>query len=174
MIERLFMDIPDLKIAVVAHGDYCDEEHFYVTQHVDFTNQLPTLATFVKNVGGTGDGDWEECYEYVLNLARTKLSWSAGTQRALVMIGDAAPHAPGTPEARNIDWRVELGQLKFMGVSVYGVQCLNEERANNFWRELAERSEDRHLRLDQVASVVDMIMAIVYREHGAGFLEVGV
>jgi hypothetical protein len=126
MIERLFMDIPDLKIAVIAHGDYCDEEHFYVTQHVDFTNQLPSLATFVKDVGGTGGGDWEECYEYVLHLARTKLSWSAGAQRALVVIGDAAPHAPGSAEARGYDWRDELDQLTRMGVRVYGVQCLAE------------------------------------------------
>ncbi|ELU17322.1 hypothetical protein CAPTEDRAFT_219551 [Capitella teleta] len=172
MIERLFMDIPDLKIAVIAHGDYCDEEHFYVTQHVDFTNQLPTLATFVKDVGGTGGGDWEECYEYVLNLARTKLSWTPGTQRALVMIGDAAPHPPDSESCRGLDWRKEVEQLnREMGVSVYGVQCLKEDRATPFWVDLAARTGGRHLQLDEVSSVVDMIMAIVYREHGAGFFE---
>ncbi|ELU17567.1 hypothetical protein CAPTEDRAFT_190098 [Capitella teleta] len=166
MIERLFMDIPDLKIAVIAHGDYCDEEHFYVTQH------LPTLASFVKDVGGTGGGDWEECYEYVLNLARTKLSWTPGTQRALVMIGDAAPHPPNSEASRGYDWRMEVGQLnREMGVSVYGVQCLKEDKATPFWAELAERTAGRHLQLDQVGSVVDMIMAIVYREHGAGFFD---
>ena len=173
MIERLFMDIPDLKIAVVAHGDYCDEEHFYVTQHVDFTNQLPTLATFVKDVGGTGGGDWEECYEYVLNLVRTKLSWTPGTQRALVMIGDAAPHPPDSEACRGLDWRKEVEHLnQDMGVKIYGVQCLNEERATPFWKALAERTGGRHLKLDEVGSVVDMLMAIVYREHGAGFFEV--
>lgn len=124
MIERLFMDIPNLKIAVIAHGDYCDAEHFYVTQKVDFTNELPTLAKFVKEVTGTGGGDWEECYELVLNMARTELSWSPGTQRSMIMIGDAIPH-PAGPTSRNLDWRQECDQLYNDLVSPRSVSLAN-------------------------------------------------
>ncbi|ELU10024.1 hypothetical protein CAPTEDRAFT_193317 [Capitella teleta] len=88
------------------------------------------------------------------------------------MIGDAAPHPPNSEASRGYDWRMEVGQLnREMGVSVYGVQCLKEDKATPFWAELAERTAGRHLQLDQVGSVVDMIMAIVYREHGAGFFD---
>ena len=41
---------------------------------------------------------------------RTKLSWTGGTQRALVMIGDAIPHEPHQSEAK-LDWEVELDAL---------------------------------------------------------------
>ena len=36
MIRRLQGDIPNLRIAVFAHGDYCDKST-YITKHVDFT-----------------------------------------------------------------------------------------------------------------------------------------
>ncbi len=48
-IARLFSDIPGLKIAVFAHGDYCDS-HTYVTKYVDFTNNQKKLTDFVQRV----------------------------------------------------------------------------------------------------------------------------
>lgn len=63
--------------------------------------------------------------------------------------------------------------LLFQGVSIYSVQCLSEEKATPFWNELAERTKGKLLKLDEFGSIVDMIMAIVYREHGAGYFEVG-
>lgn len=111
VINRLFKDIPMLKIAVFAHGDYCDKAN-YVTKYVDFTNDAKKLCHFVETVKSTGGGDWEECYELVLRQARERLSWTPGTQRSLVMIGDAIPH--DTKYAHNkdkIDWKVETSKL---------------------------------------------------------------
>ncbi len=51
-IARLFADIPGLKIAVFAHGDYCDS-HTYVTKYVDFTNNQKKLTDFVQKVSAT-------------------------------------------------------------------------------------------------------------------------
>ena len=109
-IQRLFADIPNLRIAIFAHGDYGDT---YVTKHVDFTNDVGKLCSFVNKVGSTGGGDWEECYELVLKQTRELLSWTPHTQRAMVMIGDAIPHRLG--DARNlnkIDWKEEAGKLR--------------------------------------------------------------
>lgn len=74
-----------------------------------------------------GGGDWEECYELVLNETREKLSWTPGTQRSLVMIGDAIPHGPTYPmNSKKLDWKVEAKKLKDeAGVKVYSVQALN-------------------------------------------------
>ena len=94
IIQRLFMDIPFLKIAVLAHGDYCDSDVFYLYKLVNFTNDVNALCTFVNDVEGTGGGDWEECYELMLLKSREELCWSAHTQKSLVMIGDAIPHLP--------------------------------------------------------------------------------
>ena len=122
-IQRLLGDVPFLKIAVIAHGDYCDRNEFYTLKSIDFNNDINALDMFVKDVNGTGGGDWEECYEYVLRQVRG-LSWSPGTQRSLVMIGDAIPHGqdfylnPSTnrclpPELQgaNIDWKEETERL---------------------------------------------------------------
>lgn len=46
----------------------------------------------------TLDGvDGDECYELVLHEARVCLSWTPGTQRFLVMVGDAKPHDVNYP-----------------------------------------------------------------------------
>ena len=111
VIARLFTDIPGLRIAVFAHGDYCDADT-YITRFEDLTTDQKKLCDFVKNVPGTGGGDWEECYELVLREVRTELSWQPGTQRALVMIGDAIPH--GTKYGMNkqkINWKEEVAAL---------------------------------------------------------------
>ena len=72
----------------------------------------------------TGGGDWEECYELVFYEARTKLSWSPGTQRSLVMIGDAIPHKCSYPmNEMKLDWEKEAKKLSYeLGVRVYAVQ----------------------------------------------------
>ena len=75
-------------------------------------------------MSATGGGDADECYELVLrqvlyctvlyctllilyctvlyctvllHQARTQLSWTPGSVRSLVMIGDCNPHGPGYP-----------------------------------------------------------------------------
>ena len=108
MLQRLQTDIPAVTTAVVAHGDYCDEGSTYITKHVDFTNNLPQLVNFVNDVQETFGGDEPEAYEVMLRLVRTQLTWTPGSQRVLVVIGDAFPHA--VDEAQNkdkIDWRQE-------------------------------------------------------------------
>ena len=62
-----------------AQGDYCDKDSTYVTKFLDFTTDKAKLVKFVKDVKGTGGGDFEECYELVLQQARQKLSWAPGT-----------------------------------------------------------------------------------------------
>jgi len=71
-----------------------------------------------------GGADWEECYELVLYEAREKLSWTPGTQRSLVMIGDAKPHPPTFHmNTLKLDWRVEAKKLHDeLGVKIYAVQ----------------------------------------------------
>ena len=52
-VKRLQSEIPGIRIAVIAHGDYCDA-HTYVTKIVDFTTDGKKLCDFVQNVQGTG------------------------------------------------------------------------------------------------------------------------
>jgi len=171
-VKRLQKEIPGIRIAVIAHGDYWDS-HTYVTKIMDFSTDGNKLCDFVQNVQGTGGADWEECYELVLYEAREKLSWTPGTQRSLVMIGDAIPHPPTFHmNTLKLDWKVEAKKLHDeLGVKIYAVQALNNSSSTSFYRSLASLTEGYHLHLDQFASIVDFIMAICFREQSLDQLQ---
>jgi hypothetical protein len=163
-IQRLFREIPNLRIGILAHGDYCDAGSTYVTSHQDLCNNLDALAQFVQTVTPTGGGDAPECYELVLRQAQG-FGWRADAQKVLVMIGDDLPHAPHDNPQR-INWRDEVMALVRLGVTIYGVQALGRRHAAPFYRELAERSGGFHVPLDQFAQVTDMLLAVTYRQQG--------
>lgn len=168
-IKRLFKDIEDLRIAIIAHGDYCDADRPYVTKIQDFCDkdEQSTLIDFIKNVEATYGGDAPECYELVLREARTELNWKSGRSKVLVMIGDDVPHDQNYPlNVKHIDWRNELGLLSEANVSVYGVHCMPgiRRRSKPFYEEIAKSTGGFYLSLDQFNSVVDLIMAVCYKQ----------
>ena len=115
MVQDLKRDIPGIRIAIFAHGDYCDAGKTYITKHVDFTNDADRLCPFVRDVGATFGGDEPECYELVMREVQEKLSWSPRSQKSLVIIGDAPPHeASESQNYRHIDWRQETRSLRNM------------------------------------------------------------
>ncbi len=68
----------------------------------------------------TGGGDIPEAYELVLRQAQTKLSWTPGSHRSLVMIGDASPHESGYyGQPYRIDWKKEADKLANMVLQAY-------------------------------------------------------
>lgn len=167
MLKSLFAEIPDLEIAIGAHGDYCDARTSYVTKWIDFTSDLHALTKFVRDVGNTGGGDAEECYELVLHEARD-LSWDVHSRKILVPFADDRPHpAHDRQNVLGLDWRTEAQELAKIGVEIYAVQCLGKSYANAFYRELASITGGYHLALDQFQEVVDLIVAIGYKQVGA-------
>lgn len=112
MIQRLQADIPGIRIAVVAHGDYCDASN-YIIKWIDFGASLPEMCDFVQNISATSGGDFDECYELVLARIQTELSWTPGSQRSLVMIGDATPHPAKyyAHKEEKLDWEKETRKL---------------------------------------------------------------
>ena len=159
LIRELFTEIPGIRVGIIAHGDYGDE---YVTKHTNLSTNQEELCRFVETVAGTGGSDWEECYELVLREAHTKVSWTPTSRKALVMIGDAVPHAPLSPRnAPKIDWRVEAAELVRKGVSIYSVQALGgREAGQKFWQPLAHETGGIHLSLDQFSHAKEYIKAI--------------
>ena len=130
VITRLFSDIPRLKIGVIAHGDYCDESVYYLTQSIELTNDVTALCDFVTNVEGTGGGDFAECYELILRQAR-QVTWTPTSRRALIMIGDACPHT--LQELREqkrevIHWAHEANQLHTEQVSHAAIRTASNVR----------------------------------------------
>ncbi|CAG2207283.1 unnamed protein product [Mytilus edulis] len=147
MIQRLQADIPGIRMAVFAHGDYCDK-HNYITKHIDFSTNVAELCTW--------------------------LSWTPGSKRALVMIGDADPHEPGYKydgKTYKIDWRKEAYQLMTMNVRIYGVQCRGYNSTKDFYKKMSTATDGKCLELADFSNMFDFMMAICYREHDETLLQ---
>jgi len=169
-INRLLTDIPNIRIGVIAHGDYCDQESTYVIKHCDLTNDLKVLSEFMATAGSSGGGDFPECYELALRTASEEISWTEGYSKALVVIGDAVPHPPSfTTEA--INWFDELDHLAAKEVKVYGVRALDQRVSIPFYEEMAERTGAISIQFSSFHLIVDMFLAICYRESSADQLQ---
>lgn len=168
MVKQLFRDITNLRIAVIAHGDYCDKDRSYVTMYLDFSTNMNEIVKFIQNVGPTGGGDAPECYEKVLRQARTELSWKSGRDKIIAMVGDDVPHEVTYPmNIERIDWRNEIGLIAEAGIKIYGVHCMPGCRVHSrkFYQELANRTAGAYLTLDQFQNINDLIMGVCYKQH---------
>jgi len=159
-VTRLTKDIPNIRIGIIGHGDYCDAKNAITV--LDLSDNVKKICSFVETVTATGGGDAPEAYELVLRDAR-KLSWTKGYSKALVMIGDEVPHPPSYT-TESINWFNEVDKLTEMGVKIYGVRALNQVNAIPFYEELAERSGGVSINFNSFKLIVDMFLAICYRE----------
>jgi hypothetical protein len=165
-IKELFGEIKNLRIGVIAHGDYCDAGSTYVTKQHKLTDQNAELVEFVRSVGPTGGGDAAECYELILKKAQS-FAWTEGSKRTLILIGDDVPH--GASESQNfmrLDWRTEATLLKSYDIKCVAVQALNRRYATPFYEELARITGGFHLELDQFSDVSDFITAVCHQQAG--------
>ncbi len=163
-VKYLFKEIPNLRIAIIAHGDYCDRDPLHI---LDFSSDQANICRFVEKVPNQGGGDSPEMYEEVLHKART-LNWTSGKNKALVMIGDEEPHKVGYYKPRtpphlgrvDVDWKNEAGLLVEGGIKIYPIQALGRRNANYFYDGLASISETPKLTLEQFEDIEDIILAI--------------
>ncbi|XP_064635524.1 uncharacterized protein LOC135492811 [Lineus longissimus] len=160
-VRRLLRDIPNIRIGIMAMGDYCDYSK-YVVKMKDLTTDIQQLVDFVSEVPATSGGDAPEAYEWVLHKAQ-QLDWSEDSAKALVVIGDEVPHQRSYTD-QNTNWHDELDVLRGMGVKVYGVQALNNDSSTLFYEELADRTGGAHLRFQQFSLITDMFLAVCYKE----------
>ena len=180
MVQKLKSDIPGIKIALFGHGDYyqasVDNKSPYVTRYIDFTDDVAKLCTFIKDAAPTVGGDWDECYELVMKEVREKLTWSPGTNRVLVMVGDAHPDPPREYDTKDdfkgmekLDWTQEIKNLLNSKIRCYGVYCktgYSNARDKSFFQTLSKKGQGSLLELSKFDSIFDFMMAICYREHG--------
>jgi Mg-chelatase subunit ChlD len=170
---RLFSDCPNMRIAICGLGDYCDSPARILTT-LDFTNNAETIQKFIGSVPQTGGGDGPEAYEFALEYVRTKLSWTAGSRRSMVLIGDAQAHsaqlakaqmnAYGFENARELNWRDEADACYRAGIKIYAVQAGSQNNVMPFYKSIAARTVGAFVQLSEFRAVTDMLMAIAFHE----------
>jgi hypothetical protein len=126
-IGALFENTPDLKLKIVAFGDYCDMPSPKVFgkayQQTELTSDKDVLIKFVKTAQNTSGGDEDEFYELVLKKILDETAWRKDSNKAILLIGDCDPHEVGythNPTVTNaqIDWRVEAKKAASMTIKI--------------------------------------------------------
>lgn len=127
LIPQLFRDNNDLRLGIVAFGDYFD-----MTDAQTFGNAYQSIAPtanenelikFVLNSSNTFGGDGPEFYELVIKKIVEETPWRDGSTRAILLIADSEPHELGYCYRdyvvnNRIDWRTEAAKAAEMGIRI--------------------------------------------------------
>lgn len=125
LIPRLFRQNPDLRIGIVAFGDYCDmpsKDKFGRAYQVrKLTNNEDSLIKFITNAQNTGGGDEDEFYELVIKKTVEETNWRKDSTKVVLLIADATPHKIGyncldRVVNNQIDWREEAKKASEKGI----------------------------------------------------------
>lgn len=127
MIPRIFKDNEDLRLGIVAFGDYCDmdnrETFGDAYQCIPLTDNENDIIKFVKESKDTSGGDGDEFYELVLRKIIDESPWREDSSKAILLIADAAPHEVGYTYrdyvvGNQIDWRTEAKKAADMKIKI--------------------------------------------------------
>ncbi len=127
MIPRLFKDNEDLRLGIVAFGDYCDMENRDTFgdayQCIPLTDNENNIIKFVKESKNTSGGDGDEFYELVLKKIIDESPWREDSSKAILLIADADPHEIGYTYrdhvvGNQIDWKSEAKKAADMKIKI--------------------------------------------------------
>lgn len=125
LIPKLFKQNPDLRIGIVAFGDYCNmpsKDRFGKAYQVcELTNNENRLIEFITKAQSTSGGDSDEFYELVIKKIVEETNWREGSTKAVLLIADAEPHRVGYSYNdrvvnNQIDWREEAKKAAEKGI----------------------------------------------------------
>lgn len=127
MIPRLFKDNENLRLGIVAFGDYCDMTSRDVFgdayQSIPLTDNENDIIKFVKESKDTSGGDGDEFYEFVLKKIIYESPWRDDSSKAILLIADAEPHEIGYTYrdfvvGNQIDWKQEARKAADMKIKI--------------------------------------------------------
>jgi hypothetical protein len=135
LIPQLFRDNEDLRLGIVAFGDYCDMENPQVFgdayQSIPPTDNVNELIGFVMTSKNTHGGDGDEFYELVIKKIVEETPWREGSTRSILLIADSNPHELGYTyencvKNNQIDWRKEARKAADKKIKIDTVAILNQ------------------------------------------------
>lgn len=127
LVPRLFADNKNLRLGIVAFGDYCDmnsaQDFGKAYQCIQPTDDWHRIVDFVKHTQDTSGGDGDEFYELVIRKIVEETPWRQEAEHAILLIADAYPHELGyTYQDRvvdnRIDWREEAHKAAHRGIKI--------------------------------------------------------
>ena len=143
LIPNLFKDNEDLRLGIVAFGDYCDmnnaQDFGDAYQCLMPTNNENDIIKFVRESKDTSGGDGDEFYELVIKKIVEETPWREGSTRVILLISDADPHPLGYTYkdyvvGNQIDWRKEAQKAAEMKIKIDTVTI----RETEWYKELSQ------------------------------------
>ena len=143
LIPNLFKDNEDLRLGIVAFGDYCDmnnaQDFGDAYQCLMPTNNENDIIKFVRESKDTSGGDGDEFYELVIKKIVEETPWREGSTRVILLISDADPHPLGYTYkdyvvGNQIDWRKEAQKAAEMKIKIDTVTIREAE----WYKELSQ------------------------------------
>ena len=135
LVPRLFKDNENLRLGIVAFGDYCDmksaSEFGDAYQCLMPTANENDIIKFVRETKDTSGGDGDEFYELVIKKIVEETPWRENATKAILLISDANPHPLGyTYEdyvvGNQIDWRKEAERAAHKKIKIDTVTITDE------------------------------------------------
>lgn len=177
LIPNLFKNTKNLKLSIVAFGDYCDmkrpNEFGKAYQVIDLSDNENDLISFVSNAQDTNGGDSDEFYELVLQKIRLETSWREGSNKSILLIADYNPHPLGYSYSdRNgfyvndnkIDWRQEAKELSNLNIKVDTLAIIPSHK---WYSELSEITNGIYLVFKSSEKTANMMEGYTYARSGA-------
>lgn len=166
LIPQLFKDNEDLRLGIVAFGDYCDmknsQEFGDAFQRIQPTDNENELIRFVSGSRDTSGGDFPEFYELVIRKIVEETPWREGSTRSILLIADAVPHELGYTYSNyvinnRIDWREEARKAADMKIKIDTVTITDE----SWFRELSAMTNGVSVPFSSGYKTVELVKASV-------------
>lgn len=170
-IPELFRTLPNLRLKIVAFGDFCDmtspSEFGIAYQETGLTNDENLLIDFVNTASDTGGGDTDEFYEVVISKIVRETPWREGSNRSVMLIGDSQPHIGqyecttrnGKRIHSSIDWKEEARNAHSMGIQ-FDTLAIHEHYT--FYSELSKITNGVHMPFKSSKHTTEAVMASTF------------
>lgn len=170
LVNELFDKTKDLRIKIVAFGDYCDmnsnKDFGRAYQVIELTNDRKALINFIKQSSNTSGGDGDEFYELVIRKINNETDWRPKASKAVLLIGDAPYHKVGyrfrsgkIDIISDIDWKQEAMMAKEKGIQY---DTLKIQPHITWYEELSKITSGVSMDFKNAAKISNIIEGTVY------------
>lgn len=173
LVPQLLKDNPDMRIGIVAFGDYCDmnsaDDFGKAYQVLHPTNKENDIISFVRKAKDTSGGDSDEFYELVIKKITEETPWREDAVKSVLFIADCNPHPvgysyPGKVENSQINWREEARKasekgIQFDTISIHG-------SSYKWYEELAHITDGVYSAFKSAGNTSNYIKTVAYARGG--------
>jgi len=172
LIPELFAKTTNVKISIVAFGDYCDmksdKEIGRAYQVIDVNDNVKDLKAFVKGAQNKSGWDGDEFYELFLHKIRTETSWRKDSNKAILLIADCNPHDKGYSYGNIVkkakyDWREEAQLCKGVEIKVDTLSI----HGYPWYQELSKITDGLHMIFQSSNKTSKMMEGYTYARSGS-------